>query len=139
MKKTPYNKVLPKARVTCFDNTFVLNQTLFFQINSIAEKPRLRQYPNRYHQFKRTTMTPIRKYWILFLVLISFSCNNVKEVVTPYAPTSKEVYPNDTILQAIIDKKAMIVIAHDDDMCAMAGTISKLNNEGWEIEIVSFH
>lgn len=84
-------------------------------------------------------MTPIRKYWTLFLALISFSCNNVKEVVTPYAPTSKEVYPNATILQDIIDKKAMIVIAHDDDMCAMAGTISKLNKEGWEIEVVSFH
>jgi LmbE family N-acetylglucosaminyl deacetylase len=84
-------------------------------------------------------MTPNRKYWILLLVLTSFSCKNVKEVVTPYAPTSKEVYPTDTILQAIIDKKAMIVIAHDDDMCAMAGTISKLNKEGWEIEVVSFH
>ncbi|MFM7722529.1 MAG: PIG-L family deacetylase [Bacteroidota bacterium] len=84
-------------------------------------------------------MIPIREYWILLLVLISFSCKNVKEVITPYAPTSKEVYPTDTILQAIIDKKAMIVIAHDDDMCAMAGTISKLNKEGWEIEVVSFH
>lgn len=84
-------------------------------------------------------MTPNKKYWILLLVLISFSCQNVKEVVTPYAPTSNEVYPTDTILHAIIDKKAMIVIAHDDDMCAMAGTISKLNREGWEIEVLSFH
>jgi LmbE family N-acetylglucosaminyl deacetylase len=84
-------------------------------------------------------MIPFRKYWILLLVLIAFSCNNVKEGVIQYAPTSKEVYPNDTILKAIIDKKAMIVIAHDDDMCAMAGTISKLNKEGWEIEVVSFH
>ena len=84
-------------------------------------------------------MTPNKKYWILCLVLFCFSCKNVKEVVTPYAPTSNEVYSNDTILQAVIDKKAMIVIAHDDDMCAMAGTISKLNKEGWEIEVVSFH
>jgi len=84
-------------------------------------------------------MTPNKKYWILLLVLISFSCKNVKEVVTSYAPTSNEVYPTDTILNAIIDKKAMIAIAHDDDMCAMAGTISKLNREGWEIEVLSFH
>jgi LmbE family N-acetylglucosaminyl deacetylase len=84
-------------------------------------------------------MTPNRKYWILLFVLISFSCKNVKEDVTPYAPSSKEVYPTDTILHAIIDKKAIIVIAHDDDMSAMAGTISKLNKAGWEIEVLSFH
>lgn len=84
-------------------------------------------------------MRPSREYWFLILVLLYFSCKKEKEVVTPYAPTPKEVYPTDTILQAIIDKKALIVIAHDDDMCAMAGTISKLNKDGWEIEVLSFH
>jgi hypothetical protein len=44
------NKVLPKAGVTGFYDTFVLNRTLVFQINSSAETPRLRQYPNRYQQ-----------------------------------------------------------------------------------------
>jgi len=42
------NKVLPKAGVTNFYDTFVLNRTLVFQINSSAETPRLRQYPIRY-------------------------------------------------------------------------------------------
>jgi hypothetical protein len=42
------NMVLPKAGVTCFYDTFVLNRTLVFQINSSAEMPRLRQYPKRY-------------------------------------------------------------------------------------------
>ena len=42
------NKVLPKAGVTGFYDTFVLNRTLVFPINSSAETPRLRQYPNRY-------------------------------------------------------------------------------------------
>jgi LmbE family N-acetylglucosaminyl deacetylase len=83
-------------------------------------------------------MTSNKKYWIFLLVLISFSCKNVKEVVTPYAPTAQEVYPTDTILQSIKIKKAMIIIAHDDDMSAMSGSISKLNKEGWEIEVVSF-
>lgn len=41
------NKVLPKAGVTNFYETFVLYSTLVFQINSSAEMPRLRQYPNR--------------------------------------------------------------------------------------------
>ena len=39
------NKVLPKAGVKCYYDTFVLNRTLVFQINSSAETPRLRQYP----------------------------------------------------------------------------------------------
>ncbi|MBL1123366.1 MAG: hypothetical protein D8M26_10780 [Ignavibacteriae bacterium] len=45
--KPTANKVLPKAGVTNFDETFVLNRTVVFQMNSSAETPRLRQYPNR--------------------------------------------------------------------------------------------
>jgi len=41
------NTVLPKAGVTNFYETFVLDSTLVFQMNSSAETPRLRQYPNR--------------------------------------------------------------------------------------------
>ncbi len=41
------NKVLPKVGVTNFYDTFVLNRTLVFQINSSAKTPRLRQYPKR--------------------------------------------------------------------------------------------
>lgn len=44
------NKVLPKAGMTGFYDTFVLNRTLVFQINGSAETPRLRQYPNRWQQ-----------------------------------------------------------------------------------------
>jgi hypothetical protein len=50
-RSTADNKVLPKAGVTCFYDTFVLNRTLVFQINSSAETPHLRQYPNRYAQY----------------------------------------------------------------------------------------
>jgi hypothetical protein len=41
------NKVLPKAGVTNFYDTFVLKQTFVFQMNRSAETPRLRQYPKR--------------------------------------------------------------------------------------------
>jgi hypothetical protein len=47
-RRAAHNKVLPKAGVMCFYDTFVLNRTLVFQINSSAEMPRLRQYPTRY-------------------------------------------------------------------------------------------
>lgn len=43
------NMGLPKAGVTSFYDSFVLNQTLVFQMNDSAETPRLRQAPNRYH------------------------------------------------------------------------------------------
>ncbi len=67
--------------------------------------------------------------------LFLFSCNS-SENITQYVPT--ETYPSDTSLQAIEDKRAMIVIAHDDDMCAMSGTISLLHKQGWKIAVISF-
>lgn len=42
------NKGLPKAGVTSFYESFVLNRTLVFQMNGSAEMLRLRQAPNRY-------------------------------------------------------------------------------------------
>ena len=58
------------------------------------------------------------------------------ERLRQYAAT--ETYSEDTILQHLPIKRAMIVIAHDDDMCAMAGTVSQLNKQGWEIAVMSF-
>jgi N-acetylglucosamine malate deacetylase 2 len=72
---------------------------------------------------------------LIALSLIICSCGN-KPDITPFAPV--EIFPGDTILQSIESKRAMIVIAHDDDMCGMAGTISLLNKQGWEIAVVSF-
>ncbi len=59
-----------------------------------------------------------------------------REDVRQYAPT--ESFPDDTLLKSVENKRAMIVNAHDEDMCAIAGTISKLNNIGWNIAVVSF-
>lgn len=67
------------------------------------------------------------------LVLLS-ACS--REDISSYTPVEK--LPQDTLLQSIENKRAMIVIAHDDDMCAMAGTASLLNKDGWEIAVVSF-
>ena len=67
-------------------------------------------------------------------MLLFFCCK--REDVTQYAPT--ENYPTDTSLSSIENKKAMIVIAHDDDMFGTSGTISMLNNTGWDIRVISF-
>jgi LmbE family N-acetylglucosaminyl deacetylase len=56
----------------------------------------------------------------------------VTEDITQYAPV--EHFPDDSILQTIENKKALIITAHDDDMCGMSGTMSKLNRAGWEIK-----
>jgi len=62
-----------------------------------------------------------------------FACQ--REEVKQYAAT--EIYPEDTILQTVKNKRAMIVVAHDDDMCATSGTIALLNKNGWEIAVLS--
>jgi len=76
------------------------------------------------------------QYFILMsILLLSILSSCTREDVSQYAPT--ETFPDDTILQTIANKRAMIVIAHDDDMCAMSGTISDLNKNGWEIRGLS--
>lgn len=71
---------------------------------------------------------------LVLLVLFVLACKQ-REDIRQYAAI--EVYPEDSILQRISDKRAMIVIAHDDDMCAMSGTISQLNKQGWKISVIS--
>lgn len=74
-------------------------------------------------------------FTIILTALTLVSCRSIEDI-RKYAAT--EVYPEDSILRNIANKKAMIVIAHDDDMCAMSGTISQLNKKGWKIAVVSF-
>lgn len=70
---------------------------------------------------------------ILLLTCLLSACK--VEDVRPYAAV--ETFPEDSTLQGIKSQRAMIVIAHDDDMCAMTGTISALNKRGWEIRVLS--
>jgi N-acetylglucosamine malate deacetylase 2 len=73
---------------------------------------------------------------LMAIIMITALCAcNSREEISQFAPV--ESYPDDTLLQTIGVKRAMIVIAHDDDMCAMAGTMSLLNKAGWQIAVVS--
>lgn len=48
-----------------------------------------------------------------------------------------EVYPDDHFLDTVQNKTALVLVAHDDDDCAMAGTIAQLTRKGWTIYQVS--
>lgn len=52
---------------------------------------------------------------------------------------AKEVYPDDTYLAKEPDKKALIIVAHDDDMIGSSGTISMLCDGGWQIREMCFY
>ncbi len=70
----------------------------------------------------------------IFLLFLN-SCI-IKPDLSQYG--AKESYPEDSLLWSVQPNRAMIVIAHDDDMCAMSGTISKLHKLGWELAVISF-
>lgn len=74
---------------------------------------------------------------LALLLLSAKSCEDkpTKDELKQFAAT--EVYPNDTFLDMVSNKRALIIVAHDDDDCAMSGTISKLTANGWNIKQLS--
>jgi len=49
-RKTGYNSTYPKGGVSCSKDSFVLNQTLVFQIKFCGKSPALRVAAKRYRQ-----------------------------------------------------------------------------------------
>ena len=60
-------------------------------------------------------------FLLLFFIPFSFSQKKgkLKELKSFVATES---YPSDVFLDTVKNKRALIVVAHDDDDCAMAGT-----------------
>jgi hypothetical protein len=50
-EKTPYNSTYPKGGVSCSKDSFVVNQTLVFQIKFCGKSPALRVAAKRYGSF----------------------------------------------------------------------------------------
>jgi LmbE family N-acetylglucosaminyl deacetylase len=76
----------------------------------------------------------------LLLAALSFSLSGCSDTMSleelrGFAPT--ETYPEDTFLNTAQNKRALVVVAHDDDDCAMSGTIAKLTAAGWEVKQLS--
>ena len=53
-KTTGYNSTYPKGGVSCSKDSFVVNQTLVFQIKFCGKSPALRVAANRYRQAMTT-------------------------------------------------------------------------------------
>lgn len=71
---------------------------------------------------------------ILILLTFLFSCGQKKPSVDELRSfAATETFPEDQFLDTVLNKNALIIVAHDDDDCAMAGTIAKLKSKGWKI------
>jgi LmbE family N-acetylglucosaminyl deacetylase len=73
---------------------------------------------------------------IITLGVLSCSYKPTIEELKVFAAT--ETYPEDTYLDTVSNKSALIIVAHDDDDCMMSGTIAKLTANGWTIKQLSF-
>lgn len=76
----------------------------------------------------------------IIVILMVFNFLGCKEKVTKEDLkkfVATEIYPNDVFWDSVMNKKALIVVAHDDDDCAMSGTIAKLTAKRWIIKQLS--
>jgi len=75
------------------------------------------------------------KLWFIIAALILLSsCSDIPSLDELKKMSARESFPKDNYLDTVSNKKALVIVAHDDDDCAMAGTIYKLKKEGWKIE-----
>ncbi len=76
-------------------------------------------------------------FLIGFLALSMIGCNEKPSIEELKRFAATEIYPDDTFLNTVKVKKALVIVAHDDDDCGMSGTIAKLTAQGWTIKQVS--
>lgn len=81
------------------------------------------------------------RWLIIFILALAIGAfSGCKEKITTddlkkFAAT--ETYPTDNYLDTVKNKRALIIVAHDDDDCAMSGTLAKLKSNGWIIKQLS--
>jgi LmbE family N-acetylglucosaminyl deacetylase len=78
------------------------------------------------------------KFSALFLLLFSLVFI-AAHIIYVYGFSPREKFPYDTYLSAMDHKKALAIVAHDDDLAFFAGTFAILREMGWEVDYVSFY
>ena len=73
----------------------------------------------------------------LFLIFGLLACKEEVTLEDLQKFAAVEVFPEDMWLDTVSNKKALVIVAHDDDDCAMSGTIAKLTAKGWQIKQMS--
>lgn len=76
-------------------------------------------------------------YFLAFLICVATGCTEKVTVEDLKKLAATESYPKDDYLDSVSNKKALVIVAHDDDDCAMAGTIARLTATGWVIRQLS--
>lgn len=74
---------------------------------------------------------------VMLFVLSIWGCQEKVTVEDLKKFAATETYPTDVFLDTVSNKRAFIIVAHDDDDCAMSGTIAKLTAKGWKIQQLS--
>ena len=70
-------------------------------------------------------------------LLVQLSCSDKPSLEELQRFTATETYPEDMFLDTVSNKRALIVVARDDDDCAISGTIARLTARGWKIKQLS--
>jgi LmbE family N-acetylglucosaminyl deacetylase len=73
--------------------------------------------------------------FLSILILVFFLSHLA--ILLSYRPT--EVFPKDEYLTNVKVKKALVAVAHDDEMATFSGTLAILESEGWEIDFLCFY
>ena len=82
-------------------------------------------------------MKKFRRFILIALIIFIIVIAGHIYYISTLAPSEK--YPADTYLLSETDKKALIIVAHDDDMATSAGTITLLCKNGWQIREMCFY
>jgi len=82
-------------------------------------------------------MSKIKLITLVVLISTIAACTYKPTVEELKKFAATETYPEDTYLDTVANKRAMIIVAHDDDDCIMSGTIAKLTANGWTIKQLS--
>lgn len=69
------------------------------------------------------------------IIVVACDDKPTLEELRAFAPT--ETYPEDEYLDTVSNRKALIIVAHDDDDCMISGTVAKLSKAGWQIKQLS--
>jgi len=73
--------------------------------------------------------------FILIVAILSLGANIIYLCII----SSADTYKKDIFLQRDTNKRALIIVAHDDDAISMSGTISYLCDTGWDVRQLCFY